>query len=90
METLPREMVSRRKILSRSRDDLNLEHQYQQQDDEEDIWYQKDKLYKVSTCLNLFVCAFSIRVYVNKQLRHTIREINRIIVGDMKIEEAHS
>lgn len=40
-------MVSRRKILSRSRDDLNLEHQYQQQDDEEDIWYQKDKLYKV-------------------------------------------
>lgn len=41
-------MVSRRKILSRSRDDLNLEHQYQQQDDEEDIWYQKDKLYKVS------------------------------------------
>lgn len=48
LETLPREMVSRRKILSRSRDDLNLEHQYQQQDDEEDIWYQKDKLYKVS------------------------------------------
>lgn len=44
-------MVSRRKILSRSRDDLNLEHQYhqQQQEDEEDIWYQKDKLYKVST-----------------------------------------
>lgn len=48
LETLPREMVSRRKILSRSRDDLNLEHQYQQQDDEEDVWYQKDKLYKVS------------------------------------------
>lgn len=48
METLPREMVSRRKILSRSRDDLNLEHQYQQQDDEEDVWYQKEKLYKVS------------------------------------------
>ncbi|XP_031623535.1 uncharacterized protein LOC116340913 isoform X2 [Contarinia nasturtii] len=47
LETLPREMVSRRKILSRSRDDLNLEHQYQQQqDDEEDVWYQKDKLYK--------------------------------------------
>lgn len=50
LETLPREMVSRRKILSRSRDDLNLEHhhQYVTQDDEEDIWYQKDKLYKVS------------------------------------------
>lgn len=52
LETLPREMVSRRKILSRSRDDLNLEHhhhQYVTQDDEEDIWYQKDKLYKVSS-----------------------------------------
>lgn len=54
METLPREMVSRRKILSRSRDDLNLEHQYQQQDDEEDVWYQKDKLYKVSKCDSRF------------------------------------
>lgn len=41
-------MVSRRKILSRSRDDLNLEQQYQQQEDEDDVWYQKDKLYKVS------------------------------------------
>lgn len=52
LETLPREMVSRRKILSRSRDDLNLEHhQYVTQDDEEDIWYQSDKLYKVSYVL---------------------------------------
>lgn len=58
LETLPREMVSRRKILSRSRDDLNLEHQYQQQDDEEDIWYQKDKLYKVSA--SRFFCVVSI------------------------------
>lgn len=44
-------MVSRRKILSRSRDDLNLEQQYQQQqqqDDEDDVWYHKEKLYKVS------------------------------------------
>lgn len=49
LETLPREMVSRRKILSRSRDDLNLEQQYLQQEDEEDIWYMKDKLYKVSS-----------------------------------------
>lgn len=52
LETIPRgEMVSRRKILSRSRDDLNLEQQYQQQqmqEDEDDVWYQKDKLYKVS------------------------------------------
>lgn len=43
-------MVSRRKILSRSRDDLNLDQAYlqQQQEDEEDVWYQKDKLFKVS------------------------------------------
>lgn len=41
------EMVSRRKILSRSRDDLNTEQQYVPED-EEDVWYQKDKLFKVS------------------------------------------
>ncbi|XP_055686812.1 uncharacterized protein LOC129792093 isoform X1 [Lutzomyia longipalpis] len=47
VETFPREMVSRRKILSRSRDDLNLDHTYHpQQEDEEDVWYQKEKLYK--------------------------------------------
>jgi len=37
-------MVSRRKILSRSRDDLNLEAP--PHEEEEDVWYQKDKLYK--------------------------------------------
>jgi len=37
-------MVSRRKILSRSRDDLNMEAP--PQEEEEDIWYQKEKLYK--------------------------------------------
>lgn len=42
-------MVSRRKILSRSRDDLNMDIGYSQQvEEEEDIWYQKDKLFKVS------------------------------------------
>lgn len=35
-------MVSRRKILNRSRDDLNIDLE------EEDIWYQKEKLFKVS------------------------------------------
>lgn len=45
--TLPREMVSRRKILSRSRDDLNLDSTFIAQEEEEDVWYQKDKLYKV-------------------------------------------
>lgn len=40
-------MVSRRKILSRSRDDLHLEQSHIPEE-EEDVWYQKDKLFKVS------------------------------------------
>lgn len=63
-------MVSRRKILSRSRDDLNLEHQYQQQDDEEDIWYQKDKLYKVSSSSALFMHSI-VMLFFN---RHTKKQ----------------
>lgn len=39
------DMVSRRKILSRSRDDLNSETYVQE---EEDVWYQKEKLFRVS------------------------------------------
>lgn len=45
-------MVSRRKILNRSRDDLNIDQE------EEDIWYQKDKLFKVSLIWIHFVFAF--------------------------------
>ena len=41
-------MVSRRKILSRSRDDLNLEAP---PEEEEDVWYNRDKLYRVSVYL---------------------------------------
>ena len=50
-------MVSRRKILSRSRDDLNTE-QPAMQEEEEDVWYQRDKLYKVrfETGANNHVC----------------------------------
>ncbi|XKL63239.1 hypothetical protein PGB90_005603 [Kerria lacca] len=45
--TLHTDMISRRRILSRSRDDLNLHdtHGYNP-DEEEDVWYSKDKLYK--------------------------------------------
>lgn len=39
------DMVSRRKILSRSRDDLTLETLTVE---EEDVWYHKEKLFKVS------------------------------------------
>ena len=39
-------MVSRRKILSRSSDDLNFEAK-QDLHDEEDVWHQKEKLFKV-------------------------------------------
>ncbi len=46
-------MVSRRKILSRSRDDLNMEDTFRpgggnSRAEEEDVWYQKEKLYKVT------------------------------------------
>lgn len=46
-------MVSRRKILSRSRDNL-VESQYEEQD-EEDVWYNLDKLYKVIFVARLIV-----------------------------------
>ena len=36
-------MVSRRRILSQSRDELN----FRSHEEEEDTWYNKDKLYKV-------------------------------------------
>jgi len=39
-------MVSRRKILSRSRDDLHLDGPVNGEPDEEDVWYNKEKLYK--------------------------------------------
>ncbi|XP_060515786.1 uncharacterized protein LOC132695515 isoform X1 [Cylas formicarius] len=42
----PSEMVSRRRILSRSRDDLHMDATFQPPEEEEDVWYQKDKLYK--------------------------------------------
>lgn len=42
----PSEMVSRRRILSRSRDDLHMDSTFQPPEEEEDVWYQKDKLYK--------------------------------------------
>lgn len=41
-------MVSRRKILSKSRDDINVLANGQP-DDSEDVWYQKEKLFKVGT-----------------------------------------
>lgn len=38
-------MVSRRKILGRSQDNLNVDLPYGEE--EEDVWYKMDKLYKV-------------------------------------------
>ena len=72
----PIAMVSRRKILSRSRDDLNLDSDNLQDSDpnadlnpynyrnnrrinlmdtEDDVWYHKDKLYKVSLLSNTHI-----------------------------------
>lgn len=44
--TTNEDMVSRRKILSRSRDNLNLDAFVKE---EEDVWYQKEKLFRVRT-----------------------------------------
>lgn len=46
-------MVSRRKILSRSRDDLNLDEDYKDltSHHQDDTWYSKEKLYKVGQYL---------------------------------------
>lgn len=43
-------MVSRRKILNRSRDDLNMD-----QEVEDDIWFSKEKLYKVSKIYEMLI-----------------------------------
>lgn len=39
-------MVSRRKILSRSRDELHSDIYYMAEDDDDDVWHSKDKLYR--------------------------------------------
>ena len=64
-------MVSRRKILSRSRDDLNLEAP---PEEEEDVWYNRDKLYRVSGYLR-----FSLSLFRNSP-RHQISfdQINKM------------
>ena len=58
--------MSRRKILSRSRDDLNMEAP---PDEEEDIWYNKDKLYKVgvhlSVCLSQAIKCYIVLISTN-------------------------
>ncbi|KAF7273691.1 hypothetical protein GWI33_013604 [Rhynchophorus ferrugineus] len=55
----PSEMVSRRRILSRSRDDLHMDSGFQPPEEEEDVWYQKEKLYKVG----FFYLSFSLPGY---------------------------
>ena len=44
-------MVSRRKILSRSRDELHSDIYFMAEDDDEDVWYSKEKLYRVSSVI---------------------------------------
>ena len=50
-------MVSRRKILSRSRDELHSDIYFMAEDDDEDVWYSKEKLYRVSSII-LKICYF--------------------------------
>ena len=57
------EMVSRRKILSRSRDDLNLDQN--PEIEEEDVWYQKEKLFKVNNMKVLVL--YILHAFINKR-----------------------
>ncbi len=57
-------MVSRRKILSRSTDDLNLEGPVQNEPEEEDVWFNKEKLYKVKSHQNqTYITGTSVFIY---------------------------
>lgn len=44
-------MISRRKILSRSRDELNVDLGLE---DDEDAWFTKERLFRVSVCLFIY------------------------------------
>ena len=48
-------MVSRRKILSRSRDELHSDIYYMAEDDDDDVWHSKDKLYRVRMISNVYL-----------------------------------
>ena len=50
--------MSRRKILSRSRDELHSDIYFMNEDDDEDIWYSKEKLYRVGINYVLFTLNF--------------------------------
>ena len=58
----PRTMVSRRKILSRSRDELHSDIYFMNEDDDEDIWYSKEKLYRVGIALFSFHYVQSVKL----------------------------
>lgn len=69
-------MISRRRILSRSRDDLNLDSGVGfpvQVEEEEDVWYNKEKLYKV--CPHVIVIirfVFSVIIFVSSSLPRAV------------------
>ena len=48
-------MVSRRKILSRSRDELHSDIYYMAEDDDDDVWHSKDKLYRVRIISDVYL-----------------------------------
>ena len=63
-------MVSRRKILSRSRDELHSDIYFMNEDDDEDIWYSKEKLYRVG--ILLFILS-QFRPYVSRFISDSLR-----------------
>lgn len=81
-------MVSRRRILSRSRDDLNLEMSpgYPQQEEEEDVWYNRDKLYKVSFGLQLFTILILSYVFILLLANTCLMQKFKKLVGEGRIK----
>ena len=60
--------MSRRKILSRSRDELHSDIYFMNEDDDEDIWYSKEKLYRVGIRFLLFLVVQVFKVPQNQEL----------------------
>ena len=74
-------MVSRRKILSQSRDELSYEPA-PTEEPEDDVWFTKEKLYKVNIvqCFGLFLITTKYQIYLNNYYVFKILFIFNVIM----------
>jgi hypothetical protein len=75
-------MVSRRKILSRSRDELHSDIYYMAENDDDDVWYSKEKLYAVrnddNNNIKMLVTGFTM---LDKQVHIRTLKLSSIVPG---------